>query len=65
MHLWYALLAIPVIAMVWVPWYAGDAPTLAGIPYFYWYQFAWTIAGAIVTWIVYRTTTPSAVESEP
>jgi hypothetical protein len=64
MHRWYVLLAIPVIAMVWVPWYAGEAPALAGIPYFYWYQFGWIISGAVLTWIVYRATTPVPAESE-
>ena len=33
MRIWHALLAIPVIAMTWVPWYAGEVPALAGVPY--------------------------------
>ena len=34
-------LLTPVVARVWVPWYAQDRPRLAGVPFFYWYQLAW------------------------
>jgi hypothetical protein len=53
---WYALLAIPIVAMLLVPTYVGTAPTLAGVPFFYWYQLAWVPAGALITAIVYRAT---------
>jgi Protein of unknown function (DUF3311) len=53
---WYTLLAIPVIAMLWVPSYAGGAPALFGVPFFYWYQFAWVVGGALLTAVVYRAT---------
>jgi hypothetical protein len=53
---WYALLAIPIVAMLLVPTYASTAPTLAGVPFFYWYQLAWVPAGAVITAIVYRAT---------
>jgi hypothetical protein len=36
-----ALLAAPAVALLWVPWYAGPEPHLAGVPFFYWYQFLW------------------------
>jgi hypothetical protein len=35
-----ALLA-PAAGLLWVPWYAGAEPRLAGTPFFYWYQLAW------------------------
>jgi len=50
--------------MLAVPLYAGAAPALAGVPLFYWYQFAWIIGGAILTWIVYRATASSESESD-
>jgi uncharacterized protein DUF3311 len=49
----YILLIIPFIATLWVPFYAGTSPELAGIPYFYWYQFLWVIITAILTAVVY------------
>ena len=53
---WYALLALPVIAMLWVPSYAGGSPALYGIPFFYWYQLAWVLGGAALTAAVYLAT---------
>lgn len=47
------LLVIPLIATLWVPFYAGATPELAGIPFFYWYQFLWVIITAILTAVVY------------
>lgn len=35
------LLVAPFVALLWVPWYARTEPALAGVPFFYWYQFAW------------------------
>ena len=57
---WYALLAVPVVAMLWVPSYAGAAPAVYGIPFFYWYQFAWVLGGALLTAAVYRLTDSEA-----
>ena len=31
---WYALLAVPMLAMLAVPMYAGADPDLAGVPFF-------------------------------
>jgi hypothetical protein len=47
------LLIIPFITMLWVPFYNSAEPRLGGIPYFYWYQFAWIGVGALVNAIVY------------
>ncbi|MEW2395080.1 DUF3311 domain-containing protein [Streptomyces sp. NPDC046862] len=35
------LLLAPAAGLLWVPWYAGASPQLAGTPFFYWYQLAW------------------------
>ena len=48
------LLLIPFIAVLWVPFYNSAEPTLAGVPFFYWYQLLWIILGAVIIVIVYR-----------
>ncbi|WP_399226856.1 DUF3311 domain-containing protein [Streptomyces sp. TRM49041] len=35
------LLLAPAAGLLWVPWYGGARPRLAGVPFFYWYQLAW------------------------
>lgn len=51
---WLLLLLIPFITMLWVPSYAGGSPDLAGVPFFYWYQFLWVLITAVITVVVYR-----------
>ncbi len=53
---WYALLALPLLGLLYPPLYATRDPELAGIPFFYWYQFAWVIVAVVITSIVYRAT---------
>jgi hypothetical protein len=53
---WYLLLLVPFIAILWVPSYASGMPELAGIPFFYWYQFLWILISALLTAIVYLVT---------
>ena len=53
---WYALLLTPLLGLLYPPLYATRDPELAGIPFFYWYQFAWVLASAILTALVYRVT---------
>ena len=48
------LLLIPVIAVLWVPFYNSVEPALGGVPFFYWYQLLWIILGAVIIVIVYR-----------
>lgn len=33
---------------LWVPFYNRTTPTLAGVPFFYWFQAAWIVVGAVV-----------------
>lgn len=47
------LLIIPFLLVVWVPFYNRIEPTLAGIPFFYWYQLAAILLGAAVVMAVY------------
>ena len=51
---WYLLLLPPFVGLLWVPFYARATPRLFGFPFFYWYQFAWVIVTALLTWIVFR-----------
>jgi hypothetical protein len=48
------LLAIPVVALLWVSSYAKPTPVLWGFPFFYWYQFLWVFLAAICTSLAYR-----------
>jgi len=48
------LLAIPVIALLWVDSYAKVDPMLAGFPFFIWYQFLWVFLCALCTWAAHR-----------
>jgi hypothetical protein len=50
----YLLLLLPYAAMLWVPSYNRIDPTIAGIPFFYWYQLLWIALGAVVLLLVYR-----------
>ena len=52
-HPIYLLLAIPFVALLWTPFYNRLLPTLFGIPFFYWYQIAWTPVTAALIGIVY------------
>ena len=53
-HPVYLCLLIPLVALLWVPSYNRLDPELFGIPFFYWYQMAWTLLGAVCTLPVYQ-----------
>lgn len=55
---WFLPLLLPFIGVLCVPAYNHIAPKLWGIPFFFWYQFAWVFVSATITAIVY-------VKSEP
>jgi hypothetical protein len=48
------LLAIPIIALMWVPSYAKETPKLFGFPFFFWYQFLWVFLCSAATWSAYK-----------
>ncbi|HXW52418.1 MAG TPA: DUF3311 domain-containing protein [Candidatus Acidoferrales bacterium] len=50
---WYWLLVVPYLVMLWAPSFNSLQPALAGIPFFYWYQFVWIALTAVIIWIVY------------
>lgn len=54
--LWYALLVVPFVGTLCVPFYDALEPRLGGVPFFYWYQFAWIGIGAAITAVVYFAT---------
>jgi hypothetical protein len=47
------LLAIPVLALLFVPLYAKRGPALWGFPFFYWYQLLWVFLAAGFTFTAY------------
>jgi len=47
------LLVIPFLMVLWVPSYNRLEPTLGGVPFFYWYQLAWVLVGAVIVLAVY------------
>ncbi len=52
---WYLLLIVQVVAL-WVPLYNSAEPSFIGIPFFYWFQLAMILMGAVLTAIVYFAT---------
>jgi len=48
------LLAIPLIALLWVSSYARETPKLGSFPFFFWYQFAWVFVCSAMTWTAYK-----------
>jgi hypothetical protein len=50
---WYLLLLPPFVGMLWVPFYNRLEPSIGGVPFFYWYQFAWIGVSVVLTTIVY------------
>ena len=59
MHRWHwsrILLIIPFIAVLWVPFYDRAEPSVAGFPFFYWYQLLWVLLSAAITGWVYLKT---------
>jgi hypothetical protein len=52
----HLLLVAPFVGTLWVPFYNAIEPSIAGVPYFYWYQFLWIALGAGLTAVVYFAT---------
>ena len=52
-HPIYLFLVVPFVALLWVPFYNRIEPELFGIPFFYWYQFAWVILASALLGFVY------------
>ncbi|GAA4120233.1 hypothetical protein GCM10022415_21550 [Knoellia locipacati] len=48
------LLAIPIVALMWVSSYSKIEPKLWGFPFFIWYQFLWVFLCSAMTWTAYK-----------
>lgn len=60
---WNLLLLVPLLMLV-TPWFNSMEPSLFGLPFFYWIQFAWVAVGVVCVAIVNATTRePSSVEA--
>lgn len=57
-----ALLLLPFFALLWVPFYNAETPSLFGFPFFYWYQLLWVPLTSLIIWIVYRDGLKKGVE---
>ena len=53
---WLLLLVVPLIATLWVPWFAHAHPVLFGLPFFYWYLLAWAPGSVVCSAFVYFKT---------
>ena len=42
------LLTVAIAGTLWVPIYARSLPKLGQFPFFYWYQFLWVPASAVL-----------------
>lgn len=51
---WYVILFIPFFVAIWVPLYNRVEPSIAGVPFFYWFQFLLIVVAAAVTAAAYR-----------
>lgn len=54
--LWLLLLLLPYAGLLFPQIYARSTPALFGIPFFYWYQFAWVLLSSGIMAIVYLHT---------
>jgi hypothetical protein len=50
----HLLLIPPYVALLWVGSYDFGAPSLFGIPFFYWYQLLWIPLGVLFLYPLYR-----------
>ncbi|MEV8436191.1 DUF3311 domain-containing protein [Actinosynnema sp. NPDC051121] len=62
---WNLLLLVPLLMLV-TPWFNFDEPRVLGLPFFYWYQFAWVPVGVLCVGLVYvKTKDQPVVEGKP
>jgi hypothetical protein len=53
LHPIYLLLLVPFAGLLWTPLFNRLDPWFLGIPFFYWYQMAWTFLAALCILPVY------------
>jgi hypothetical protein len=49
----WLMLALPYAALCFPALYARATPVLFGVPFFYWYQFAWVAITSLLLYAVY------------
>ncbi|MEU0877566.1 DUF3311 domain-containing protein [Lentzea sp. NPDC005914] len=52
---WNLLLILPLLMLI-TPWFNMDEPRLFGLPFFYWFQFAFVPLGVLCVGLVYVKT---------
>ncbi|WAL65690.1 DUF3311 domain-containing protein [Amycolatopsis cynarae] len=57
---WNLFLLIPLLMLI-TPWFNFDKPRLFGLPFFYWYQFAFVLVGVASVAVVYVMTSEKRV----
>lgn len=57
---WNLLLILPLLMLI-TPWFNQDEPRVFGLPFFYWYQFAFVPLGVLCVGLVYVKTKDKAV----
>ena len=53
---WHLLFVVQFALVLWPPLYNRLDPALFGVPFYYWYQLACVLIGAVLTAIVYFAT---------
>ena len=61
---WNLLLLVPLLMLI-TPWFNQDKPRLFGMPFFYWYQFAWVPIGVLCVLLVYVKTKDTPTTKGP
>ncbi|MFI5607634.1 DUF3311 domain-containing protein [Amycolatopsis sp. FDAARGOS 1241] len=61
---WNLLLILPLLILV-TPLFNSDGPRLFGMPFFYWFQLVFVVAGVLCTGIVYWATRKKPTTEEP
>lgn len=50
----YAAFLLCAAVALWVPFYNRAEPSIGGVPFFYWFQMVWILAGALATAVAYK-----------
>ncbi len=59
---WNLLLLVPLLMLV-TSWFNADGPRVLGLPFFYWYQFAFVPVGVLCVGVVFVMTRDEPVEA--
>ena len=59
------LLLIPFAVALWPPLYNRIEPEFWGVPFFYWFQLAWILVGAVCVGAVYVLEQRAAKNEHP